>query len=838
MQIMKEIEDGNRGLTSEQVEERKSRGLVNTFQDSNQKSLFSVLMYHFWDLPNIIIFVSCGFLVFYQRYQDAVFISLIVAFNLIAAVLEEIHARKALARINVVTKRPVKVIRDGKEIEISPEEIVQDDILPIESGNYLYIDGELLEAEALLIDESVLTGESDFVKKSAGSEVLSGSYIVAGKGLVKATKVGDASFLSKVTIEARKYEHALSPIQENINWIVKIMTVVSLFVIGLLLAINFVALNAEPGEIFNSVISIVVSMVPQGIVLTLTLGYIIGIVKMYRKGILVHRANSVESLAKVDVLCMDKTGTITENKLSLKDLIELPVNNDYQDIISATPQELLKLFLEQTVEKNKTILATQAGLDSNVGNVVEGELVLTEQVPFTSERKYSAIEYKLKNGKSLRLLFGAPDRFYELMPDKDSKEIQEIEEKQSHKGYRNLLFCVVIAKDTKKDIEHAESIKQELISEELQTWVADAHFLPLLMVSIEDKLRDGAKDIINKFIDSDIKPVLISGDGEKTLLAIIQTLNLSQLQHVITGPKLEELRLSDGTYPDLSQYDVFARVTPEQKREVIKNMQARGLKVGMIGDGVNDAFALKQADLSISISSGADVCKNIADVVLLNDDLTKLADVIEEGRVLIFNSLKSAKILVIKNVYAMIIITCSIILGLAFPFSPRGLFLISYLNGSIPTLIAILQNKGRKDLDYMASLLQFSVIGGALTGVIGTIMYLFALYSGWNYQQGQTILLSFIVFTGIVNTIFVLSDSLDILAVFKNKAVLAAVIATMVVYAFISSWPVAQEILNLVPIYQFQWLVAGFGCLIYMILLIGLLKSIPASKFERFNLKG
>jgi len=306
------------GLTSAEATRRFADGQYNKPVGDSQRSFISIVIKNVIDLPNAVIFTAVAFLLIYGQTQDAFLISGIMFLNTIISIFQEVQARNYLRSIQVLKKELVTVIRDGVEHELEPEKIVANDVIKISSGNYLYVDGVLLQGSSLLLDESILTGESDYVAKQPGDRMLSGSFVINGIGYYEATQIGSASFISKITKEAKKYVNYLSPLQFNINQIVKILVILSLGIVALLFAVNFNQELLDRIAVLRAIISIITSMVPQGIILTITLALTIGVIKMARKHIIVQRTNSIETMAEISILCLDKTGTLTVNQLDLK----------------------------------------------------------------------------------------------------------------------------------------------------------------------------------------------------------------------------------------------------------------------------------------------------------------------------------------------------------------------------------------------------------------------------------------------------------------------------------------------------------------------------------------
>jgi cation-transporting ATPase E len=343
-----------KGLSYTEVSERNLKGLTNQSKEDSSLPLLTIILQNVSDLPTIIIFLSVLFLIIYGQFKDAGIVSIIISINIIVSIVQEIRARNMLRKLKILRQDEVLVIRDGKEIEIDNKDVVMDEFIVIKSGQYIYVDGKLIENDHLLLDESILTGESDYVKKEEGNELLSGSFVTAGKGIYQATKVGAQSTLNKMTSEAKKYVNNHSPLQNNISNISKILLFLTIGTLSILFIKNYLDNTLKEIELIGAVVSIVTAMIPQGVVLTITLSLTLGTIRMAKKNILIQKLNAVETLAGIKVICMDKTGTITQNKLTIienKNVSNLP-DKEYHSIIAN--------YCNKTLEKNKTIKALES----------------------------------------------------------------------------------------------------------------------------------------------------------------------------------------------------------------------------------------------------------------------------------------------------------------------------------------------------------------------------------------------------------------------------------------------------------------------------------------------
>lgn len=745
------------GLSSDEVAARVQDGKVNRFRDDGSTSLWQILLRNLVDLPNAIIFTSVAFLLIYQQYEDAILISGIILLNNVVSIIQEIQARNQLRKVTLMNKEPVAVRRDGADVMVNPEDLVVDDVIGLQVSKSVYVDGELLSAEGVLVDESALTGESDYVQKRPGDALLSGTIVITGTGYYRATKVGAESFSNKVTKEVRRFVNYLSPLQADINRVVQLLTIVTIATVAFLLLLNLTSLELDRIELLRNIISIVSSMVPQGILLTLTLAFMLGVLRMYRRGILVQRASAVETLAGVRVLGMDKTGTLTQNELKLTATTTLGIYDQKDPILKsgANLGQLLDWYTTTSQEQNKTLLAIAAGLDGKIDTKATGDWQLQGQVPFTSRNKYSAIAFS-HAGEEYLVLLGSPEILAPLLSGPVQSEVQKREIEFAERGWRNLLLVIGTRKSLagKGEFEIPATLGELAAKDGYQ-------FQGLAVLSLEDKLREGAREIINQFVEIGVKPLIISGDGAATLMALLRQLQIEVFNTPISGPELAAFTSQIQREEAILGHDVFARVTPEQKVEILKVYQSKLGRVAMIGDGINDAMAIKTANLGIAMGGGASVTRNIADVILLDDDLRKLAEVIREGREILFNTLRSAMLLLVKNYYSLLAIVFTLTFLLPFPFSPRSLMLLAFFNATLPVLLILAdRNPKLAEFNFIDELKEFVLKAGSWTALItiGIIVY-FGKISPLPLAEYQTFIYLFLVGTGIINSLIMLNKS-------------------------------------------------------------------------------
>ncbi|WKZ28166.1 MAG: HAD-IC family P-type ATPase [Candidatus Dojkabacteria bacterium] len=776
-----------KGLTNQEVSERIAEGKVNTITSPDTKSFWQILASNIIDLPNMIIFFSVIALFIYAEPKDAVIISLIVVTNIIVSVYQEVSARNSLKKIQLLSRDRIIVIREGQQQEIDPEEVVADDLIFIESGKYVYVDGKVISEEGLLIDESILTGESDYSNVNEGQEILSGSFVVAGKGYYQAIKVGPESFINKITSETKSYVAYLSPLQKQVNKMLKGLTYLTIVLIAVIVARNLVIREFSQGELAEAIVSVISSMVPQGIVLTLTIAFMLGATRMGTKRIIVQKASTIETLAGIKYLCMDKTGTITRNILELKKI--LPFHN----YTRTRTEEYLALYANLSLEQNKTIKAIGDALklnpDMDMPNVAE-------QLPFTSRAKMSGLSLKDETGYN-HLLFGSVESLINYCKIEYHREIIDLEEEYAKQGMRVLIL-----------LHRFQNNEKKLLSD-------DKKYNPAAIVVLEDRLREGSRSIMQTFIDKKVKPLIISGDHPETLKALIKQLNISTLTNITTGKRLAECT-TETEFDDLvHESDIFARVSPEQKVEIIKSLQKGKTYVAMVGDGVNDALAIKQANLGIAMGSGANVTKNIADIILLDDNIASLADIVDEGRIILINTLRSAQLLIMRHAYSIIIIIGALLLGLTFPFYPFGLFLLAFTNGSIPVLAIVLAKPTEMKMpDFLGELADFLIAGGIPAGILSLI--LLVNHQGYDQREVQTMLLAFLTVVGVINYLFTIKNSFQLSDILKPEKLSLLAPFIIVFYLMAMYIPLFSNFVEMTPLSLSTWVEIGGLLLIYI----------------------
>jgi cation-transporting ATPase E len=687
-----------KGLTDEEVQKRIEEGKVNKSDTNNLKSNFEIIRDNVCTLFNLFNLIIAIALACVKAYTNMVFI-LIIIINVLIGIIQEIHGRNLVKKLSILTTMKCKVIRNGKEQDIDINEIVVDDIVLLAQGDQIPSDAFVLDGE-IEVNESLLTGESDTILKTKEDKLLSGSYVVSGKCYAKIEKVGDDNFANQIINAGKKQKKINS---ELLNSMKKVTNFTSFVIIpvGVILFIQafvFREVNLQQSVIATA--AALLGMLPKGFVLLTSISLESGVIKLAKKEVLVQDLYSVETLAHIDTLCLDKTGTITEGKMKVID-----IEKYNGDILPDTLENIMTAYVNTTDDTNNTFLALK--------NKFKGKNTYEKisDISFSSERKWSSVTFKDIG----TIVVGAPER----LVIKAGIELPEIVLDAQKNGKRAL--CIGYTK---------ESVTSENLPE----------LKIIASIILADPLRKNAKEMLGYFKTQSVDIKIISGDNPITVSTIAKRAGLEDYESYIDLSTLK----SDAEIVDIvDKYSIFARVLPHQKSIIVKALQAKGHKVAMTGDGVNDVIALRESDLSITLPEANDAAKQVSQIVLLNQDFSVLKDVLMEGRRVVNNLTNVARIFFIKTIYSMILSVFCILTNTAFPFIPiqitlidlaieaytsffisfepnnkpvKGIFLHTVLRNATPFAIVIMLNI--IFLTFMQPVL------GIAQGQLVTIMYL------------------------------------------------------------------------------------------------------------------
>ncbi|MEU2620475.1 HAD-IC family P-type ATPase [Streptomyces sp. NPDC007157] len=687
------------GLTAAQVADRIARGQVNDIPVRSSRSFGEIVRANVFTRFNAIIGVLWVIMLVVAPIQDSLFGFVILA-NTGIGIVQEWRAKKTLDSLAVIGEARPTVRRDGAAVEVGTSEIVLDDLIEIGPGDKIVVDGVCAEADGLEIDESLLTGEADPVVKRRGDQVMSGSFVVAGGGAFAATKVGREAYAAQLAEEASRFTLVHSELRSGISTILKYVTWMMVPAAVGLVATQLVVKNNGIKDAVARTVGGIVPMVPEGLVLLTSVAFAIGVIRLGRQQCLVQELPAIEGLARVDTVCLDKTGTLTEGGMDVTELRAL----DGAD--QTYVRKVLGSLGESDPRPNASLQAIiDAYPDSEDWRCVES-------LPFSSARKYSGATFSEGDGELSTWLLGAPDV---LLDDGDPALAETV--RLNEEGLRVLL----LARST-RDLDHAK--------------VAEGA-RPTALVVLEQRLRPDAADTLRYFADQEVRAKVISGDNAVSVGAVAAKLGLS-------GTTVDARRLpaEPGEMAEaLDGGTVFGRVTPQQKRDMVGALQSRGHTVAMTGDGVNDVLALKDADIGVSMGSGSEATRAVAQIVLLNNSFATLPSVVAEGRRVIGNITRVATLFLVKTVYSVLLAVLVVCWQVEYPFLPRHLTLLSTLTIGIPAFfLALAPNKERARPHFVRRVMRYSIPGGVLAGVATFVTYLLArhYYTGPGSLDAET----------------------------------------------------------------------------------------------------
>lgn len=637
------------GLTQAEVEARIADGQVNAIQDSSNRSVKDIVMGNTLTFFNFINIVLLALVLSVRSYKNMLFIFIIIA-NTLIGIFQEIKAKITLDKLKILTVSHVDVIRDGVKKSITVSELVKDDVILLKSGGQIPADGVILDGE-VDVNESLLTGESDSIHKTCGSKVLSGSFVTSGKAMCLLTEVGHDCYMEKLSSEAKQFKRYKTELQRNLDTILKFISIIIVPLGIILFAKQYWISGSTYEQAALDTVAAVLGMIPEGLVLLTSVALALGAVRLARRSTLVRELFCIETLARVDTLCLDKTGTITEGHLCVQG--EESVKEDV-DL-----EQLMGRMVSALGDENETFQALRQHYKRNQST--NTKLVL----PFSSERKFSGVVFE---GEGTYLM-GA---YQFIFPQADPAVLEKIAEYAS-KGLRVLT------------VAHSPN--------EMTDYTLAEDFEIVGFVFMTDVVRKNAPDILGYFEEQGVDLKVISGDDPVTVAAIAARAGLKDADKYIDATTIN----TDEEMEDaILKYSVFGRVTPKQKQQMVRLLKQNGRTVAMTGDGVNDVLALKDADVSIAMASGSEAAKNTANLVLLNSDFASLPHIVNEGRRVINNIKAAASMFLIKTGFSVLTALLTIIVGQNYPFQPIQLSVINGCAVAIPTMLLQLEPSFQK----------------------------------------------------------------------------------------------------------------------------------------------
>ena len=647
------------GLTDEQIEQRKEKNLVNYDTTVPTKSIKKILKDNFFTLFNFLnLFLGIAiFLV--GSYKNMLFLGIVII-NTAISTIQEIHSKRVIDKLSVLASSKVKVIRNGKKQEISIYDLVLDDITELTMGNQIATDSKILEGE-VEVNESFITGEPNSITKKQGDILLSGSYIVSGKCIAKVKHVGEDNYTAQISSGAKYVKKINSEIMKSLNKIIKILTF-AIIPIGLALFYSHLYIQEE--NIHNAVVrsvAAIIGMIPEGLVLLTSTVLAVSVIRLSRSKVLVQELYCIETLARVDTLCLDKTGTLTEGIMEVKDFI--PINRTKEEM-----ENILGNIANAQEDENTTI---QAIKDYFIK--VSNQWEPTQKIPFSSQTKWSGVTF----GNQGTYVIGAPEIILKNQWEKYKKIIEE-----QAQNYRVLVLAYSEKACVNKELP--ESI--EIVG----------------LICLFDKIRKEAKSTLEYFEKQGVAIKIISGDNPITVSKIAKQVGLKNHDKYIDMSNIEEEQVEEIA----NKYSIFGRVSPTQKKQLVEAMQKRGKTVAMTGDGVNDVLALKTADCSIAMANSSDATKSVSQLILLDSNFASMPKIVVEGRRTINNIQRSASLFLVKTIYSCILAIMFLIMQNSYPFVPIQMSLISLVTIGIPSfLLALEPNKEKVQGKFLQNIM-------------------------------------------------------------------------------------------------------------------------------------
>lgn len=729
-----------RGLTQEQVQERISQGEVNHAVESASKSQKEIIYSNIFTYFNLVFFVIAILLIVVGSFRDLTFLPVIIA-NTLIGIIQEMRSKKVLDNLSILNAPKSTVVRDGEKKVIQAEELVLDDIVIFTAGNQIPADAVVEDGE-ILVNESLITGESDQISKKKGDSLLSGSFVVSGECRARVEKVGADSYVSKLTLEAKAMnDEEVSEMIRSLDRLVKIVGFVIIPIGIILFSQQYFINNSSLKSSVTATVAAIIGMIPEGLYLLTSAALVVSVMRLAMQKVLVHNMKCIETLARVDVLCVDKTGTITDNTMSVKKMLPLRKISDMvqtapgtvagSDAGVASDGAQMEAAEEKAAEKEVEAFALEAAF--SVEEAAEMELAVgdfaaamaTDNITMKAIKDYfrkrsgkrpekvysfsSATKYSGAVFEDANYVLGAPEFILQENYDQYAAQI----ECWSRQGYRVLVFAKY----------------QGILNGEKLTQPAD----PMGMILLANPIRENAPETFRYFARQGVKIKVISGDNAVTVSEVAKEAGISDADSYVDATTLtddEQLKAA------AEKYTVFGRVTPTQKRQLVSAMKKAGHTVAMTGDGVNDVLALKDADCSIAMASGSDAAAQVAQIVLLESDFGRMPSVVAEGRRVVNNIERTASLFLVKNIFSLCLSILTILLMVNYPLEPSQISLISMFTIGIPAFVMSQeQNTDRIQGHFLSNVLFKALPGGLTDFIVISSLYLFCME--FNVSEGD-----------------------------------------------------------------------------------------------------
>ncbi len=678
------------GLSAREVQERRERGEGGCAAEQITKSKGQIVRENLLTLFNFLNFVIAALLFVVGAYSNMLFIAIIIL-NIVIGIAQEFKAKRLVDELSILNRPHVRVRRDGKDMSVELEEVVKDDLMVLESGNQICNDAVVVDG-TLEVNESLLTGESDAVLKEEGGSLLSGSSVISGKAYAKVVHVGNENYATKLANEVKKEKQVQSELLGSMRKVTK-FTSFLIIPLGVLLFLEaFVLRNSPVDEAVVSSAAALLGMLPKGLVLLISVSLAAGVIRLAKMKILVQNIYSLETLAHVDTLCLDKTGTITDGNLKVRSVIPLG------EFSRERADALVQAYMAACDDNNATFQALRKEFPEKESHHPACK------IPFSSKRKWGSVSFR----EGGTVFVGAPERLLGELP---GDLIQEMEN-----GHR-----LVVIGYLKEKWENDEELPGEI--------------MPLYAVVLEDTIRPDADEALKFFREEGVDVKIISGDHVTTVSRIAKRAGLQRWEDAIDLSAAGE----DVDYDEICRkYAVFARVTPRQKQELVKALKRQGHQVAMTGDGVNDLLALREADCSIAVADGSDASRQISQVVLLDSDFTNLPQVVMEGRKVINNVTRTAQVFFIKTIYSVLVSFFCLFTNQAFPFIPIQITLIDACIEAYPSFFTIFESDTRRICGKFLPTALSHAAPFALT--VAVMIAVFSIWAPFPVSENQTVM--------------------------------------------------------------------------------------------------
>lgn len=673
------------GLNDEQVRQRFEGGYVNYPVDPPSKTVKEIIFSNVFTYFNLIFCILAVLVIVVGSFKSLTFMPVII-FNTLIGIIQQIRSKNTLDKLTMLNAPKAVVVRNGRRIQIPASELVLDDIVVFQSGVQIPADGTVRSGE-IQVNEALITGESDEITKKCGDQLLSGSFVVSGECYAQMDKVGAESYISKLTIEAKTLkEPRESDMMKSLNRLVKIIGFIIIPVGSILFWQSFVSQNLSLRKSVISMVAAIIGMIPEGLYLLVSVALVVSVMRLARQKVLIHEMQCIETLARVDVLCVDKTGTITENVMETNNFIAL---DGYDQNAMQPLDELIGMLVHNMSSDNSTMNALQKYFKKGMDK--KADLV----IPFSSTTKYSSIEIENQS-----YVLGAPEFVLREQYDQYKQQIEQY----SSEGFRVLVFGKYNGQ-----VEKGKALTENV----------DAYAL----IFLSNPIRKAAPSTFEYFREQGVAIKVISGDNPITVSKIAKKANIEFAENYIDA---STLKTPGEIFDAVAKYTVFGRVTPSQKRLFVQALKAQGHTVAMTGDGVNDVLALKDADCSVAMASGSDAAAQASQIVLLESDFSKMPEVVAEGRRVVNNIERSSSLFLVKNIFSLLMALFAIFTVTHYPLTPSQISMVSMFTIGIPAAILALEpNKNRIHGRFLSNVLLRALPAGLTNFIVISALVVF-----------------------------------------------------------------------------------------------------------------